>query len=139
MDLSKLNSVAACNAGFELELFHPGTKEGLGVFVTVLGQDSDEYRKVFQVQQRKRLDRAMRGGGIRIKSVASPESLEQDANELLAACTKSWRTGEEQHLLIGGEKLECSRDNAMRVYRDYPWIKEQVDDAVNDRANFLGR
>lgn len=150
MDLGKLDSISAANQGFEIQLYHPGSKEDLGIFITVLGKDSDAHRKLFQAQQRRRVEKMTKGGGVRIAGGLAPEVLEQEANDLLAVCTKSWRTSEAdkddpklEHvkpvLLLNGEELACTRENAVRVYREYPWIKEQVDDAVNDRANFLKR
>jgi hypothetical protein len=136
MDLAKLDTVQAANEGFEVRLYNPHTNEDLDIFITVLGRDSDAYRSLFNKHQRRRVERMTKGG--RVGSV-SPEAFEQDAIELLAVCTKSWRTGDKPVLLINGEEMQCSRDNAVHVYKKYPWIKEQVDDAVSDRANFLKR
>lgn len=149
MDLSKLDSVSAANAGFEVQLYHPGTKEDLGIFIKVLGKDSDAHEKLFQMQQGRRIDKLAKGG-FRTRGSVSPQAVERDALELLAACTTSWRTVEEdkddpklEHakpvLLLDGEEIPCTRENAVRIYKAYPWIREQVDDAVNDRANFLKR
>jgi hypothetical protein len=57
----------------------------------------------------------------------------------MVACTKSWRDDTKTTLTLEGEELECSRENVLRVYREYPWIKEQVESAVMERANFLAR
>lgn len=149
MDLSKLDSVSAANEGFEVQLYHPGSREDLGIFIKVLGKDSDAHSKLFQAQQRRRVEK-MTKGGMRLRVNLSPESVEQDTTDLLAVCTVSWRTVEQdkddpklEHakpaLLLNGAELACTRENAARVYKEYPWIKEQVDDAVNDRANFLRR
>jgi hypothetical protein len=35
------------------------------------------------------------------------------------------------------KELEFSVDNAIALYERFPWIKEQVDIAIGDRANFI--
>ena len=136
MDIAALDSVKAANNGFELELFHPGTMVNLGLFITVLGKDSAEFRKVSSAQNRKRLQKATKGGGFRAGAV-SMEEIEQDSIELLAACTVLWRDGDKKTLTFAGKELECTPENAKQVYTDYPWIREQVDAGVSDRANFI--
>lgn len=150
MDLAKLDSVSAANAGFEVQLYHPGTKEDLSIFIKVLGKDSDAHEKQFQLQQGRRIDKLAKGGFRTRGASVSPQAVERDALELLATCTVSWRTAEAdkddpkvEHvkpvLLLDGEEVPCTRENAVRIYKAYPWIREQVDDAVNDRALFLKR
>jgi len=38
---------------------------------------------------------------------------------------------------VDGKELACNKDNAAALYERFPWIKEQVDTAVGDRANFI--
>ena len=136
MDIAALDSVKAANDGFELELFHPGTMVNLGIFFTVLGKDSAEFRKVQSAQNRKRMQKATKGGGFRAGSI-SMEEIEQDSIELLVACTMFWRDGEKKTLTISGVEMECTPENVRRVYTNYPWIREQVDAGVSDRANII--
>jgi hypothetical protein len=146
MDLAKLDTVAGANEGFEVQLYHPATMENLGIFVRVLGRDSDEYRRLQSEQLRRRIQKSVKTGTMR--SVSSPKEIEQDGIELLAACTKGWRQAEDREgdgvvgkttITVAGAEWECSRANAARLYTEYPWIAEQVDVAVVDRANFIRR
>lgn len=142
MDIAKLDTVAQANHGFEASLHHPGTLADLGIFITVLGRDSTEFRRVSAEQNRKRVSKIQKAGGMQ-RVALTVEELEQDSLDLLSACTKSWRQvvkeKEKATLTLNGQELECSTANARKLYADYPWIKEQVDMAVTDRANFSKR
>lgn len=149
MDLKDFDVVSGANEGFELQLVNYKTQEPLPLFVTVLGRDSDAFRRVQADQQRRRLAKMTKGNVVRVGSV-SAEELEADAIDLLAACTVGWREElapegsavpegsrhEKKTLTVRGEELTCTRANAARLYADFPWIREQVDAAVGDRANF---
>lgn len=143
MDLEKLNTVKASNTGFELQLRDPATNDDLPIFIVLLGRDSEEFRRVSSEQNKRRVQRASRSGRFNMPTLGI-EELERDTSEILASCTKSWREEmpgktDKVTLTVGGAELECNRDNAKRLYTDYPWMREQVDAAVADRANFLKR
>ena len=38
---------------------------------------------------------------------------------------------------VDGKELAYNKDNAAGLYERFPWIKEQVDTAVGERANFI--
>jgi len=130
IDLSSIDTVKGANEGFDVQIYHPGTNEDLGITIRVLGKDSDEFRRISQAQSKKRLSK-MTKGGFRNATV-SPEEIEQDALDLLASVTKSWN-----NVVIDGQPVGFSKENALMVYERFPWIKEQVDTAIGDRANFI--
>lgn len=140
-DLATFSTAAACEKGFDLELRHPVTREGLGVFITVAGQDStafrDHARRKANEALRRQFEAKRRG-----KDADAPtmEQIEADAIELLVAVTLGWRTeagGKSEPVIVwAGDRLECTPDNARRLYRER-FIREQVDEAVGDLANFL--
>jgi len=135
IDLAALDTVKGSNIGFEVSIYNPATNEDLGLFITVLGKDSDEFQKVSRAQQKKRMEKMSKGG---FRNTNIPiESVEADGIQLLAAVTKSWRQGEKQTVTVDGKELACNKDNAAALYERFPWIKEQVDAAVGDRANFI--
>lgn len=129
-DLSTLDTVSGANTGVEVELFNPATTDNLGIFVTVLGRDSKTFQKLQAKQNRNRMVKMEKAGGFKIGRL-SAEELETDAIELLAACTKSWRG-----VKVDGVDLDCNAENAGMLYARFPWIREQIDAAINDRANF---
>ena len=131
IDLAAIDTVKGANEGFDVQIYHPGTNEDLGITITILGKDSDEFQKVSRAQSKKRMARLAKGGGFRTNAI-SVEEIDRDGLELLAACTKSW-----SGVIIEGKAVDCSKDNAIDLYERFPWIKEQVDTAMGDRANFI--
>jgi len=131
MDLATLDTRAGANAGFDVELKHPDSGDPIGAVIRVYGADSDAYKDKQLTQQRERLEKLARKGRVQ---PPTPEQLEQQSIELLAAATDGW-----QGLEIGGKPVEFNRAAAVQLYGDYPWIREQVDAAIHDRANFLPR
>lgn len=132
MDLATLD-MANAESGAVMTVRHPvsdavleGT-DGQAITITLAGSDSERFRKV----QRASTNRRLKTQSSRRGQVTS-EELEADSLETLAACTISWRG-----LVVDGEALECNAANARKAYKRLPWLKEQVDAFVGDRANFL--
>lgn len=147
VDLSSIDTVKGSNDGFDVRIYHPGTNEDLDIVIFVLGKDSDEFQKVTRSQSKRRMAKIQKGG---FRSPNIPvEEVEQNGIELLAACTTGWKTlaakcgkgetpePEKKTILLDGSELEFSVDAAVSLYERFPWIKEQVDIAIGDRANFI--
>jgi hypothetical protein len=132
IDLSSIDTVKGSNEGFDVKIYHPGTMADLNITINVLGKDSDEFQKVSRAQSKKRLEKMTKGGFRAHSMTPPPEEIEADGLELLAKCTKSW-----SGVVIDGKEVEFSHDNAIMVYTRFPWIKEQIDVAIGDRANFI--
>lgn len=122
-----------------LYLLHPNTRQPLrtrpnkageaeAAWVDIYSSDSKAARDHQREVQRRRLN--MRGRG-RI----SPEELEAEAVDLLAALTVDWRL-----VSLDGAPIDVpfSGDNARELYAApaLAWIREQVDEFASDRANF---
>lgn len=131
IDLGSIDTVKGSNEGFDVQIYHPGTNEDLGIIIKILGKDSDEFIKVSRAQSKKRMAK-MAKNGFRQTLRVPIEEVEQDAIDLLASCTKGWIG-----VVIDGKEIECNVDNAKMLYTRFPWIREQVDVAIGDRANFI--
>lgn len=130
LDLSALDTKKGAEEGFRIELRHPKTNEPLvGWWIHVLGSDSDTYQNQLREFQRLRADVFKRN----MRVTYTPEERENEGLELLAAATRGWS----DKLMLDGAPLQFSQDAAKKLYARFPWIKEQVDAAVADRANFL--
>ncbi len=130
VDLGNIDTTAGANAGCDVQLYHPGTNEELGITIHILGKDSDEFQKVSRAQSKKRMAKLSKSG---FRATPIPtEEIEHDGIELLAACTKSWNG-----VQVDGKVLECTQENVIAVYERFSWIREQVDAAIGDRANFI--
>lgn len=91
--------------------------------VTVYGKDSKKY-----------ISAKHRYKNLNLKAGALPTSEESErrALELLIELTDTWI-----ELKLNGKLLECNEDNKRMVYTKYRWVREQVDFAIHERANFL--
>jgi hypothetical protein len=131
LDLKTLDITEAANAGQVMEVLHPATNqpleddEGEPVLITLAGIDSEVFRKAQRAATNRRL--AVKG-----RTKITADELEQDALEALVACTLDW-----SGIAIGGEVLECTKANVRKVYTEFRWLREQVDEFVGDRAGFL--
>lgn len=132
-DLTSLNTTKACNAGAEVEIRHPVTNAPLGIKIHVLGRDSDTFkehtREMINSRLRKEAMAAKRGKDAELRTV---EMIEQENMDLLVACTTNW-----SGVIVGGKELPFEEANVRQVYREYPWIYDQVNEAIGTLENFL--
>ncbi len=133
-DLSSLNTVAACDKGADIELRHPVTNAPLGMFITVLGKDSTKFKEISRASLNARLRRdalaTRRGKEPEIRTV---EDIEKENIDLLVACTTGWSLTEK------GIELVFSPAEAARVYKQYPFIYDQVNEGIGSLENFLAK
>jgi hypothetical protein len=125
-DLAQLNAAETA----VVDIYHPVTKVAIGIQITVASTDSETFRKASQAQQNKRLKQMSRGR--RAGATLTAEELEEESLDLLATCTIGW-----DGVLMGTEPLAFSKQAAMNLYRKHAFIREQVDEAMADRALFL--
>jgi hypothetical protein len=133
IDLSSLDTAAACEKGFELELVHPVTKAPLGQFISVLGKDSKTFRDHIRRASNDRLRKqamAQRRG--KDADVLTIEQIEAEAIDLLVVCTTAFRD-----VSYKGAMLVFSEDAARKLYTEQTWIRGQVDEAVGDLELFM--
>lgn len=130
MDLSNLKPT---DEAVKMDVLHPVTRKPLGttekpVQILLVGKDSGTFREAQRQIVDKRLADASRRAAV---SMTSEES-EQTGLALLAKCTKGW-----EGIDWDGKPLTFSVGNAVMIYGALPWLKEQVDSFVGDRAAFL--
>lgn len=147
LDISSFDTTAACDAGAEIELLAPGTNAKTGMFITVLGKDSEVFREHtknnINENLRKRHQAEKKG---KEAPVATAEEIEQKAIELLVLSTIGWRQetpkadksiDNQPCLFYKGEWLSFNVANAKRLYSEQLWIRRQVDEAIGDLENFM--
>jgi uncharacterized protein YbcI len=123
-DLANLDTGKTAEEGVWMELEHPASGEALGMHVKVLGVDSERYQKALRKQQDKRLKK-------RNKTIKA-EELENEGIELLAQCVAEW-----EGFTYNENELECNLENVRWFLKTYKWAKDQIDDFIGDRSNFL--
>lgn len=102
-------------------------KDGKEAYVEHYSSDSEVARKVNREISRRRL----KAGRAKI----TPEEIEADGLELLAAITTGWYLVD-----FAGNPIDVpfTQENARELYasRKTYWLREQVDDSAVDRVNF---
>lgn len=128
-DLNSLKPVKA-DDGATLEVVHPESEEIIpGMTITLLGQDSKVYRKIQLAKQQAALNRIAKGK----KAVdLDAEKLAEDSIDDLVKLTTGWAG-----FMLDGAALECTPENVRKVYTEWAWIREQVQEFVADRSNFF--
>jgi len=128
LDLGTLDFQSTANDGARLELRHPTTNAPTGAWLQLLGIDSDAYRAAQRAQQRDRLKQIARNRRLGI----TPEEIESEALAMLVVATVGMGGFSKD-----GAALQFSADTARALYKRHNWIREQADEFINDRANFL--
>ena len=128
MDLASLDLTKASNDGAWITLKHPATGEDLSGKIKVVGKDSTKFIQMTEEFRRKTLE-DMKSN----KTMAQKlENAQEQSDAVLVACTVDW-----QDMMLDGKDLEFTEANVKMVYSRFNWIKEQIDVAIADRANFL--
>jgi hypothetical protein len=141
MDLDALDVVPGANAGHEFEVVD-AQGNGLGIFLTILGRDSEEYQKRLDAVQQARIEKMFKNGQIRASGFTTPAQDRAKQCEMLAAATKSWRTVQADGssaptVTWRGQVYDCTFDNAKTLYAGIPPFREQAQEVVDTRANFI--
>lgn len=125
MDISTLSTAALSNDGAELEIRHPQTGKPTGIVIVLRGRDSKVYRQ---------LTNEFRAKAMREKIDDPINAAESKAVESRVACTVTWRG-----MVKDGKEWTFSADRARELYTDegYGWLVDQIDQFIQDRANFL--
>lgn len=126
MDLSKLKNI---DEPVKCVLTHPVTDEvltddeGKEMFISVYGKDSGEYKRAFNARVNKSISSK--------KKTKTIEDGTNEAIELLAEITTDW------NIVVDGKKPKYTKAEAVKLYSDWSWVKEQVDQFVHDRTVFF--
>jgi len=91
------------------------------VTITVVGTYSKRYRKAMDAKAEKRLQQR-----------ADMDTIREDAMDVTAQCVTEW-----QGIFHDGAPLECNKANVLRVLKAAPWVREQVETAMDDHAGFF--
>ena len=140
MDLSNLK---VQEEGKRLDLRHPatgevltydekenddGTKEFKTMYLIIGSSDSAAYKKI----QRKIIDRRLKQQQRFRSSKISTAYLEEEAIICLADVTYGG------NVFINGKEVAITPGAAaIDLYKEFPWIKEQANDFLEDRGSFL--
>lgn len=111
----------------EVELRHPGTEEGLGLFFQLRSPHDEAVKKVERASINERLARK--------KQNLTMESLEATKEKVILAAVSGWRW--EGDNTIGGEQPDYSPQALRDMIRTHVWIREFLDSELGDHQAFL--
>jgi len=124
MDITKLNSVNACEKGAWVSIkdFYG---EPTDIKFKVIGIDSKKFK-----DQINRLSRMNEGS----KTKMDGDKQEAETIRMLVSITMDWENAEDSD----GNEIPFSKEMVEEVYTNSPIISEQVIKFASDRTNFLG-
>ncbi len=112
-----------------VNICHPVSGAPTGLRILAASPDSEHYRQADRKIKNRNLAFMQKSRG----KPLSMEALEAAGLDLIVAITLDW-----QGARWDGRELECDEANARMLYATFPFIREQVDAFVGDRANFFG-
>ena len=92
-----------------VKVVHPTTKEVTDLEIIVHAPHTDVYKKA-------------------VKALLKDE----DSDAFLVSCTKGWK-----NLQRDGKSVKFSKKACEQLYKDAPWLKQQVDIFLAKAENFL--
>lgn len=107
---------------------HPITGKLTGATITLYGPDSQESQDLDARLADKRLNRIQQRGGQKI----SASELNELQLEKLVGLTKGIDS-----FFVKGEMYESNKNNIFSLYQRNAWLREQVQDFLEDRRNFF--
>lgn len=111
-----------------LNVRHPQTGKLTGATITLYGPDSTESQELDAKLSDKRLQRIQQRGGQKISSTELNEMM----LEKLVGLTR-----EISNFFVKGEVYASTKTNIYSLYHGNPWLREQVQDFLEDRRNFF--
>lgn len=126
-DLADFDLAADAEHGTTVELLNPLTSaplksdDGRPITVTVRGADGATYEDA-QFDARFRAQYAPDGARER------RDFMDELASVVLGKVTVAW-----DGIAVDGSTWECNAEAATALYKRFPWIRAQIDAAVNDR------
>lgn len=130
MDLANLTPKSDT---IEVILVHPNTFEPLlnddtdtEMSITVYAPHSKEYKACLHEQTDKRLKQVQKTR----KNQVTAADLEQASIDLLAQVTKEW------DITFNGECPKLTVAKAKEIYSAAFWVKQQLEEAINDTLDF---
>lgn len=133
MDLKQFDTRTTANKGVIFNPIPPGFTEPVKeVSFVIVGVDSKIFMDKAIKNAREDMDSMKRNPKKKEISDEDIEKAKKRRIEDIAVCILDWSGIEEN-----GVKVDFSFANAVNLLTDYPWLFEQLDMFIGDRANFL--
>ena len=142
VDLTKgFDLRAAAERGAWMQVTHPSSGEELGVAegqpcrIKLQGADSMAYEEAAArtVALRAKKPNTKQRKVSTKRLLEASEELGKAQSEELASITLGWENIEWE-----GEPLEFTTENAIKIYQEHRWLRDQAVEFFGDRTNYLG-
>jgi glutamine amidotransferase-like uncharacterized protein len=124
-DLNKLDVVTRANEGAKCIIRDPSTGEDTTAHLILAGMDSTSYK---QAQHKIANARINRKSSARI----TIEEIELEQIGVLVECTLGWGG-----MVLDGLELPFDRATVRSMYEKFPTVREQAEQFISDRGNYL--
>jgi len=127
-----------------IEIVHPGTKEPLGIRVSLVYIQDESTKRLRRAILDERLRLEAKGKGFK------SDNIENNMNELNFAVIKSWEwynpTGqkgdvgfdEAKHATWRGNKSpELNKKNVFEIFDTLPWFRDQISQEMGEEEAFF--
>jgi hypothetical protein len=131
-DLAKHNYTEIAEVGYKFELKLPGTGEATGVFITVRG---DQSKTVKAFGRKKYAEFKLREQQAKRRGKDVDDMTLEEAEELSIESAVI-RVIDWENITENGKPVTFSKENAERIFKEYPWIKEAVMEESGQILNF---
>jgi hypothetical protein len=131
-DLKNHNYTEIAEAGYEFELKLPGTGEGTGAFITVRG---DQSKTVKAFGRKKYAEFKLREQQAKRRG-KEPEDMTLEEAEELSIESATVRIITWKNIKEDGKEVPFTKENAERILKEYPFIKDQVIEEAGSLLNF---
>lgn len=138
-DLETLDVTKFASAGVEIAIKHPVTGKPIGLYIGIMGKDSETYKEIVRERSNEAVKKAIaaEASGEPMQPPSYDEQQEREL-QLLAALTTHWRQENGKDTIrLAGEDIAYSMNNVMMIYRRFDFIRNQVDKSIADVSLFI--
>jgi len=117
-----------------IDILHPGTKEPLGIKVSIMHIDDDRMKKIKRKITDERLRLEQRGKNFKA------EDLESNRSTLLFSAMTGWEWGKDadgDQNTFHGEIPDFDRRTVIAVLDEKPWFADQINEAISETEAFF--
>lgn len=139
LDLETLDVTKFASAGVEIAIKHPVTGKPIGLYIGIMGKDSETYKEIVRERSNEAVKKAVaaEASGEQMQPPSYDEQQEREL-DLLAALTISWRQENGKSTVkFAGEELIFTANNVKMIYRRFDFIRNQVDKSIADVSLFI--
>lgn len=112
-----------------VEIKHPSTGDELGITVTLVSMSDPRMSAIKRRFQVQRLEQERRRKAITV------DEIEKNTTDLLVASMTGWVW--KGDATFHGEKPAFNEEKIKEIFKELPWFKDQIAEALEDEKSFF--